>query len=167
VTPSNDPLRGADGALTERAARRLFDRAAARFEVAEFHRAHEDWEPLWHDARGERRLRLQGLVQVAAAFHFFAAGSAVSFEGLLRSGAALVAGPEDGLGLDTAALSRDLGPWVAHAARVSAGADLRADSPTSFPRIPRLPGVVPDPLPDDVEVDPGPARRATPRPGRR
>jgi hypothetical protein len=60
--------------------RRLSDRAVAYWNAGRFHEAHEDWETLWNEAEGARRLWLQGLIQFAAAFHHFeVTGSASGF----------------------------------------------------------------------------------------
>ncbi|MGQ0796740.1 MAG: DUF309 domain-containing protein [Methanobacteriota archaeon] len=40
-----------------------------------FFEAHEVWEDLWRRERGEPRLFLQGLIQVAAGFHHYRSGN--------------------------------------------------------------------------------------------
>ncbi len=55
--------------MNEGAPPREVTAGAARFARRSFHAAHEDFETAWRRARGEERLVLQALVQVAAAFH--------------------------------------------------------------------------------------------------
>lgn len=45
------------------------------FNEGYFFEAHEIWEEAWHLERGEPRLFLQGLIQVAAGFHHFHTGN--------------------------------------------------------------------------------------------
>lgn len=128
-----------------------FDRAVVYFNARAFFEAHEDWEALWHDAEGEERRWLQGLIQVAAAFvhverGFFARG----FVALIREGHGRLEGyAGDDWGLDLDRLARDLAPWLAHADRVAEGAPLERDAPP-LPEIHYRPGVDPDPL--DVDA---------------
>lgn len=42
---------------------------AARFNAGDFYEAHEIWEDLWTDERGEARRFVQALVQLAAGYH--------------------------------------------------------------------------------------------------
>ena len=124
-----------------------FDRAVVYFNAAAFFEAHEDWEELWHDAEGDERRWLQGLIQVAAAFvHFERGFFARGFVQLIREGSARMAGYEgDDWGLDLADLDARLRPWRDHAARVAEGADLRTEAPP-LPRLRYRAGVEPDPL---------------------
>lgn len=45
------------------------DEGVRHFDDGRFFDAHEVWENAWRDERGEVRLLLQGLIQIAAAFH--------------------------------------------------------------------------------------------------
>jgi predicted metal-dependent hydrolase len=45
------------------------------FNEREFWHAHEAWEELWLVARGERKRFLQGLIQLAAAYHHVKRGT--------------------------------------------------------------------------------------------
>jgi hypothetical protein len=146
-----EPVYDAAGALDPVFERRLFDRAVALWNAGSFHAAHEDWETLWNEAEGARRLWLQGLIQLAAAFHHFeVTGSASGFSKLMRSGSEKCA-PYGGdtLGIDFARLWSDLGPWRAHGARVAEGGSLRTAAPPAPPPIAYLPGRAPDPFPPD------------------
>ena len=45
--------------------KRLFDRGVAHFNARRFYEAHEDWEELWHEAEGDEKRWLQGLIQIS------------------------------------------------------------------------------------------------------
>ena len=42
---------------------------ARLFNAGQFFESHEVWESLWHDVAGRERELLQGLIQLAAAYH--------------------------------------------------------------------------------------------------
>jgi predicted metal-dependent hydrolase len=46
-----------------------FRAGAAFFDKEDFFEAHEEWESLWHETRGEPRDFVQGLIQVTSALH--------------------------------------------------------------------------------------------------
>ena len=50
-------------------------RGVAQFNAHDFWHAHESWEELWLAAEGERKQFLQGLIQLAAAYHHVRRGS--------------------------------------------------------------------------------------------
>ncbi len=113
----------------------LFDRALRHFNAREFFEAHEDWETLWHEAEGEERLWLQGLIQWAAAFvHFERGFHASGFVKLIREGRQKAASyTGDTWGLDFDRLLQELRPWFEHADRVDAGAPLTEHAPPRPP----------------------------------
>jgi len=83
-----------------------FWRGAALFDRGEFFEAHEVWEERWRVTEGAcERVLLQGLIQVAAAFHkLFVSHSLDSAERLLCRGLAkLDASPEMVEGFNLAA----------------------------------------------------------------
>jgi hypothetical protein len=123
-----------------------FDRAVVYFNEGAFFEAHEDWEVLWHDARGDERRWLQGLIQLAAAFvHFDRGAHARGFATLFAQSAEKRAGyAGDAWGLDLERLDEDLEPWTVHAERVAAGADL-VDGAPAPPTLHYRPGVEPSP----------------------
>lgn len=47
----------------------LFERGIEEFNRQEFFEAHDTWEELWMDTRGNRRLFYQGLIQTAVGFY--------------------------------------------------------------------------------------------------
>jgi hypothetical protein len=55
--------------------RDTLERGRALFDAGAFFEAHEAWEEGWRGASGAERQLLQGLVQVAAAFHRLSRGS--------------------------------------------------------------------------------------------
>ena len=129
--------------------RRRFDRAVVLFNAGAYFEAHEDWETTWHEAVGEERRWLQGLIQLAAAFvHYDRGFFARGFAGLLREAhekLADVAGP--GWDLDEPALARSLVPWLTYARTVARDADLAEGAPAERPTLGYRPGYRPDPLP--------------------
>lgn len=56
------------------------------FNARKFFEAHEALEALWLNARGEEKVFLHGLVQVAAAFHHFVRHNPAGFRSLLEKG---------------------------------------------------------------------------------
>ena len=136
-------------------ARRVFDRAVARFNAREPFEAHEDWEHLWHEASGAERTWLQGLIQLAAAFvHVERGFHATGFVKLMREGLAKAA-PYDGdaWGLDMPACLATFAPWREHAERVDRGAVFLEDAPAERPRLVARPDYVPSPLPEDFALE--------------
>jgi predicted metal-dependent hydrolase len=45
------------------------------FNKEEFFEAHEEWEALWHETRGEPRNFVQGMIQVTSAMHHLGNGN--------------------------------------------------------------------------------------------
>jgi predicted metal-dependent hydrolase len=129
----------------------LFDRAVAFWNERDFHAAHEDWETLWHEAEGDRRDWLQGLIQYAAAlFHVERGFYATGFVKLMRSAAERVAAHDAGserIRFDL--MANELRAWHAHADAVAAGRGLREQLPP-FPVLRYRDGVVPAPAPPDA-----------------
>src|SRR5262252_5101214 len=56
------------------------------FHSGAFFEAHEHWESVWLAAQEPEKTFLQGLIQVAAAFHHFQRGNCAGTISLLRSG---------------------------------------------------------------------------------
>lgn len=63
-----------------------FERGMAHFNAGEFFQAHEVWEELWLRAPEEEKAFLQGLIQIAAAFHHFQRGNLSGARSLLAAG---------------------------------------------------------------------------------
>ncbi len=45
------------------------------FNVQQYFQSHEVWESLWHEVGGKERELLQGLIQIAAAYHHLSRGN--------------------------------------------------------------------------------------------
>lgn len=52
-----------------------FMRGVELFNAKEFFDCHDEWEELWHDERGERRLFLQGMIQAAVGSYHLTNGN--------------------------------------------------------------------------------------------
>lgn len=55
--------------MTTPAEKKKFARGVAQFNRGEFFATHETWEQIWLTAREPHRKWLQGMIQIAAAFH--------------------------------------------------------------------------------------------------
>ena len=86
----------------------------AHFNARRFFEAHEALEALWLKEKGEEKLFLHGLIQVAAAFHHHLRGNEKGFRSLLEKGEkklALHSGKNQGI--DAENFLKQLGPWLA------------------------------------------------------
>lgn len=90
------------------------ERAAALWGEQLFFEVHEVLEAVWVRATGDTRQALQGLIQIAVAYHHLAHGNPRGARTLLREGRArLDATPADELPtVDRAALLADTAPWL-------------------------------------------------------
>ncbi len=79
-----------------------------------FFEAHESWETVWLGAPEPEKTFLQGLIQVAAAFHHFRRANAAGAKSLLSAGLEkLESFPGDYHGLELADLRGKLRSWAA------------------------------------------------------
>jgi hypothetical protein len=111
---------------------RLLDRAAALANHGLFFEVHELLEPAWFRAGDPERTALQGLIQVAVAFHHLENGNHDGARSLLAEGVAKVAG-------SAAALPLDVTHWLGEL-RTALAALVTGRTPVAVPRWPR-PGV--------------------------
>lgn len=89
-----------------------FLRGIGLFNRAEFFDAHEVLEDVWRVAAGEEKKFLQGLIQVAVAFHHHSTGNKVGARSLLGRSAKNLAGyPENFAGIQLASLLESLARW--------------------------------------------------------
>jgi len=65
-----------------------FQRGVELFNAGQFFEAHEAWEEIWLAASEPDKTFLQGLIQVAAAFHHRSRGNRKGMESLLEAGLA-------------------------------------------------------------------------------
>ena len=64
----------------------LFQRGLEAFNSAHFYDAHELWEEVWLKTRNPEKMFLQGLIQVAAAFHHYSRANRLGAHRLLQAG---------------------------------------------------------------------------------
>ena len=65
---------------------RLFLKGLDAFNSGHFYEAHEHWEEVWLETLNPEKMFLQGLIQVAAAFHHYSRANRQGTENLLRAG---------------------------------------------------------------------------------
>lgn len=83
------------------------------FHSGEFFEAHEHWESVWLAAQEPEKTFLQGLIQVAAAFHHFQRGNCPGTISLLRAaGRRLDRYPEAFAGVMVAPLRTAIRAWL-------------------------------------------------------
>lgn len=64
----------------------LFQKGMEQFNRGRFFEAHETWEEIWLAAPEPERAFLQGIIQVAAAFHHYQRGNCAGARSLLEAG---------------------------------------------------------------------------------
>lgn len=90
----------------------LYLRAVSLFNNATFFEAHEAWEDVWRPAVEPEKKFLQGLIQVAVAFHHHANGNLAGARSLLERGNRNLTGyPENFGGIRLGALRQSLEQW--------------------------------------------------------
>jgi len=103
------------------------------FNAQKFFEAHEALERLWLKQRGEEKLLLHGLIQVAAAFHHYQGGNWEGFRRVLAKGASKLSQLQRTRhGIDVREFRRQIALWLA----ASSPGDLAASSAAlPFPQI--------------------------------
>jgi uncharacterized protein len=82
------------------------------YRAQEFFRAHEHWESVWLASNEPEKAFLQGLIQVAAAFHHLQRGNPRGTRSLLeRARMRLERCPKCFAGIDVRLLCRDIESW--------------------------------------------------------
>lgn len=98
------------------------------FNNAEFFNAHEALEDVWRAAPAENKKFLQGLVQVAVAFHHYSTGNRVGMRSVLERAIRNLAEPPGSFGrIELAALLQSLAQWRE-----------ALDNNSSLPALPRI-----------------------------
>jgi hypothetical protein len=99
--------------------------AAALWNEGLFFEVHEVLEAVWKTAAGPERQALQGLIQIAVAFHHLAHGNRRGAASLMTEGYARLASVSAATlpGIDVARLLRATAPWEAALARGETPAD--------------------------------------------
>jgi hypothetical protein len=108
----------------------------ALFNARRFFEAHEVWEKVWRAERGQARLGLQGLIQIAAGFHKGGKGAAGPCARLLEAGLEKLSAA--GLAAALPDFSEAVRANLAQARRWERG---EAAGPGDFPSLPPLGGV--------------------------
>jgi len=65
---------------------RLFRKGLEDFNSGRFYEAHEHWEEVWLETLDPEKIFLQGLIQVAAAFHHYSRANRQGTQNLLQAG---------------------------------------------------------------------------------
>jgi predicted metal-dependent hydrolase len=65
---------------------RLFQKGLEAFNTEHFYDAHEYWEEVWLETQNPEKMFLQGLIQVAAAFHHYSRANSLGCRNLLQAG---------------------------------------------------------------------------------
>ena len=63
-----------------------FQEGIGQFNRGQFFEAHETWEEIWLAAQEPERTFLQGIIQVAAAFHHYQRGNHTGAQSLVEAG---------------------------------------------------------------------------------
>lgn len=105
-----------------------YRRGVELFNTRNFYDAHEVWEDVWRETNGPEKKFLQGLIQVAVAFHHHSTGNVVGACSLLaRARKNLAQYPESYLGIRVAVLLESTGHWRSSL--------LAGESAPAFPRL--------------------------------
>ena len=92
---------------------RLFQKGLEAFNSAHFYDAHEHWEEVWLETLNPEKMFLQGLIQVAAAFHHYSRANRLGCRNLLRAGLAkLDQFPDKHYGLAIEPLRASVRVWL-------------------------------------------------------
>jgi predicted metal-dependent hydrolase len=90
----------------------LYYRAVGLFNNATFFEAHEAWEDVWRMAVAPEKQFLQGLIQVAVAFHHHSKGNLVGARSLLERAHKNLSGyPDNFGGIQLASLLQSMARW--------------------------------------------------------
>jgi uncharacterized protein len=90
-----------------------FERGLAHFNARRFFEAHEIWEEIWLVEDEPEKTFLQGIIQIAAAFHHYCRGNSDGAESLLAAGIVKISRfPADYHGLALAELCIAAKSWA-------------------------------------------------------
>jgi predicted metal-dependent hydrolase len=91
---------------------KLFFEAIQLFNCASFFEAHEAWEDVWRATSGAEKKFLQGLIQIAVAFHHHSTGNLAGARSLLRRGCINLDGyPQGFAGIRLASFRESVTEW--------------------------------------------------------
>jgi uncharacterized protein len=92
---------------------RLYEKGLEAFNSSRFYDAHEHWEEVWLETPNPDKMFLQGLIQVAAAFHHYSRANLPGTRNLLLAGLLkLDCFPEVHGGLEIEALREAVREWL-------------------------------------------------------
>src|SRR5271170_21340 len=95
--------------------REKFERGLEHFNAREFFEAHEVWEEVWLVEDEPEKTFLQGIIQIAAAFHHYCRGNTDGTESLLAAGIVKLSRfPSNHRGLAIAELRSAAKYWARH-----------------------------------------------------
>src|SRR5580704_11225495 len=90
-----------------------FQRGISHFNAQEFFEAHEVWEEIWLVEAEPEKTFLQGIIQIAAAFHHYCRGNTDGTESLLAAGIVKLSRfPPDHRGLNIEELRSSAKHWA-------------------------------------------------------
>jgi predicted metal-dependent hydrolase len=93
---------------------RLFRKGLEDFNSGRFYDAHEHWEEVWLETLDPEKMFLQGLIQVAAAFHHYSRANRQGTQNLLQAGLTKIERfPQAHRGLALETLRVTVRRWVA------------------------------------------------------
>jgi predicted metal-dependent hydrolase len=111
--------------------RQEFRRGIEQFNTGRFFDAHETWEEVWLRSSEPEKTFLQGIIQIAAAFHHYSRGNVRGAHSLLQAALGRLAGfPDVYHGIALGALRAAAQEWTA---ALAAGRNPRPEDPV--PRI--------------------------------
>jgi hypothetical protein len=91
----------------------LFQKGLDAFNSAHFYDAHEHWEEVWLETPNPEKTFLQGLIQVAAAYHHYSRANCLGTKNLLLAGVLkLDQFPENHWGLEIEPLRDEVRRWL-------------------------------------------------------
>jgi predicted metal-dependent hydrolase len=109
-----------------------FERGLRHFNAREFFEAHEVWEEVWLKEGEPEKTFLQGIIQIAAAFHHYRRGNTDGAETLLAAGIVKISRfPADHRGLAILDLREEAKSWA------RALGEMRRPGDEQLPRIRR------------------------------
>jgi predicted metal-dependent hydrolase len=92
---------------------RLFQKGLESFNSGHFYDAHEHWEEVWLETPNPEKIFLQGLIQVAAAYHHYSRANCLGTKNLLLAGVLkLDRFPEEHWGLEIEPLRAAVRRWL-------------------------------------------------------
>ena len=92
-----------------------FAHGEEHFNSRRFFEAHESWEEIWLKSHGTERRHLQGIIQIAAAFHHHSRQNFAGTKSLLRAGLTKIEdAPNNHWGLRLDSLRTSVERWIRH-----------------------------------------------------